>query len=68
MKVFSNSEKEVISAMYQLDRFATAYEIAEWSNLSWNTVNSVLLKFKRKGIVSMKTSKGKKYWKINEFD
>lgn len=65
-KVFSNSEKRVISAMYQLDRWATINEISDWEDMSWNTVKSVLTRLKRKKIVESKKIKGQEHWRIIE--
>lgn len=66
-QIFSRSEKRVISAMYQLDRWATIYEISEWAeNMSWNTTDSVLRILKRKGIVQSKITDRKMQWKIKE--
>lgn len=62
--VFSKSEKQVISALYQLDRWATAYEISEWADLSYPTTSSILVKFKKKGIVESEKLNGKKQWRI----
>jgi len=64
-KIFTSSEKRVISAMYQLDRWATVYEIADWAEgMSWNTANVVLNKLRRKNIVENKVIDGKRQWRI----
>jgi len=64
-QVFTRSEKRVISAMYQLDRWATANEIAEWAEkMSWNTAEGVLKVLKTKGVVQSEKVKGRIYWKL----
>ena len=68
MKEFTNSEKEVISAMYQLDRKATAYEIANWAGISWNTTKKVLISLRRRKIVKPRISDGKKYWVLEKIN
>lgn len=65
-KIFSITQKRVISAMYQLDRWATANEIADWAEMSWNTAKGALKHLKNRGIVEPKRIKGKVYWKIIE--
>ena len=74
-KVFSNSEKRVISAMYQLGRWATANEIADWADgMSWNTAKGTLLRLRGRGIVDSRmvretrNSKKIQEWKIINFD
>jgi len=67
-RIFTLSEKRVISAMYQLGRWATAYEISDWADgMSWNTANSVLRRLKLKKIVKSKMLNKKRYWMMNEF-
>lgn len=64
-KIFSLSERRVISAMYQLDRWATVNEIANWADgMSWNTAKKVLRKLYRKKIVQPKRMNGKRHWRI----
>lgn len=66
-QIFTLSEKRVISAMYQLDRWATANEISEWADgMSWNTAEEVLKFLRNKKIVESKKVKGRIYWRIIE--
>jgi hypothetical protein len=65
-RIFSTSEKKVIGALYRLDRWATANEIADWAEISWNTAKAVLRTLNLKEIVKAKTVKGTKYWRIRE--
>lgn len=65
-KIFTKSETAVIEAMYQLDRWATIYEISDWTDLSWNTVNTALRSLRRRKIVKSKAINGKMNWIIIE--
>jgi predicted transcriptional regulator len=68
-RIFSVSEQRVIKALIQLDRWATANEVAEWADgLSWNTANSVLKRLYLQRIVERK-KQGKNYlWRLRNFD
>ena len=66
-KIFTQSEKRIISAMYQLNRWATVNEIAEWAeDMSWNTASSVLLNLRRKKIIESKIIDRKLQWRMVE--
>lgn len=67
--VFTGTEKRVIRALYRLNRWATANEVADWADgMSWNTAKAVLMKLHRKKIVERKTYQGRIYWLIGELD
>ncbi len=65
-RVFTLSEERVLSAMYQLNRWATANEIAKWAGrMSWNTAKKVLWKkLYKKKLVEKKSIGGQVYWRI----
>jgi len=66
--IFTGTAQRVIRALYRLNRWATANEIARWAdNMSWNTAKSILLRFYRKKIVSTKIINGRRHWMIRRF-
>lgn len=66
---FTVSEQRVIKALYSLERWATANEIAEWAdNMSWNTASKVLENLHKSNIVEKKVINAKVQWKIKEFE
>jgi len=53
--IFTTSEKNVIMALYRLDRYSNANEISKVSGVSWATVKKVLESlYKNKKILSRK--------------
>jgi Fe2+ or Zn2+ uptake regulation protein len=69
-KPFTVSEQRVIKALIQLDRWATANEVADWADgMSWNTAQKTLLQLARDKIVKKKSSEDNKLlWKIAEVE
>lgn len=51
---FTQSQKRVVRALYQLDRPATINEVAKWAgNMSWNTAKGALGFLLEKGAVAL---------------
>lgn len=68
MNKFTNTQRRVIRALYQLDRWATTSEIADWADgMSWNTAQAILIKLRVKKIVESKIIDHRRNWMINEF-
>ena len=65
----TGTEKRVIRALYRLNRWATANEIAKWADgMSWNTSKLILLKLYRKKVIDKKVINGHKHWRIKNLD
>ena len=65
MARFTATEQRVLQAMYRLSRLATANEIADKGQMSWNTADKVLKELSKRGVVKGFKNRNRNYWKLN---